>query len=79
MIFSIIFYTSLILVLVYVTIKAKETDEHNEPVFLHEDSDLNTQDNEKVFLSHFIFMLLAIVCKFVTVILFLMYLTGILE
>ena len=62
--------------LVFVTIKAKETDELNEPVFLLEDSDLNTQANEKVFLSHFIFMLLAITCKFATVMMFLLYLTG---
>lgn len=64
--------------LVKVTLKAKETDELNEPVFLEDESIINSQRQESIFLSHFIFLLLAIIFKFATVMMFLLYFTGLL-
>jgi len=61
-----------------VVVKAKQHDDLNEPVLLidDEDSAINSEENEKIFISHFSFMTVAIACKFCFVMLLLLHITG---
>jgi hypothetical protein len=66
------------IVFLTVAVKAKQNDDLNEPVFPIEDDDsaINTEENDKIFISHFCFMTVAIACKFCFIMLLLLHLTG---
>jgi hypothetical protein len=78
LIFAVLSYAGLLGLLFYVAIKAKQNDDLNEPVFPMDDenSAINTEENDKIFISHFFFMTLAIFCKFAFVLILLIHMTG---
>jgi hypothetical protein len=81
LIFAVLTYVGMLLVLVRVAIKAKQNDDLNEPVFPMNDevSTINTEENPKIFIAHFSFMTLAIVCKLVFVTILLIHMTGLFD
>lgn len=78
LIFGVLSYVLLLLLLVYVALKAKRTDQQNEPVFPIDDehTTINAEENNKIFISHFFFMIMAVFCKFAFVLILLMHLSG---
>ena len=81
LIFAALSYIVLMAVFLTVAVKAKQNDDLNEPVFPMDDEDsaINTEENDKIFISHFFFMTLAIVCKFAFVMILLIHLSGLLN